>query len=316
MPLDPDIAEIIAEIARRENAFDLALPIDRRRRQYDVMMREVMGHDEVPGIVSADAEIPGPGGPIPIRVSRPDGSSPADRLPTVVYLHGGSWIVGSIESYDPVTRRIARAVPAVVVSVGYRLAPEHPFPAGYLDAESALDWAIAHVEQLGGDPSTMVLSGDSAGGNFTAALSIAARDRGVGFAAQLMFYPSSDLSRRYPSMDEFETGYLLETPPVAFADEEYLVDPALRSDPRVSPILSASFADLPPAVVVTAEYDPIKDHGDILVDAYRAAGVVVLHREAPGMIHGFLHAGRSAAALGEIDRACAALGLLLRSSTG
>ena len=310
MPLDPDIAIIIDEIRTRSNVFDPDLSIETRRGAYDSMNREVMGFDPIEGVDSEDIEIPSAAGPIPARVYRPQAAA-GEPLPTIVYLHGGSWILGTLDSYDQVTRRIARQVPAVVVSVDYRLAPEHPFPAGYNDSKVALDWAIDNAATLGGDVYKVVLSGDSAGGNFTAALSIDARDRGRTFAAQFMFYPSSDLSKRYPSMDEFGTGYLLETPEVEFADPEYLVDPALRFDPRVSPILSESFAGLPPAIIITAEFDPIKDHGDVLAEAYRAAGVTVITRESPGMIHGYLHAGSSPAALAEIDWACAALSELL-----
>lgn len=310
MPLDPQIAVVIDEISRRSNVFDPDLSIETRRGDYDSMIREVMGHDQIDGILSEDIEIPGEDGPIPARIYRPEDAE-GQSLPTIVYLHGGSWILGSLDSYDQITRRIAREVPAVVLAVDYRLAPEHPFPAGYNDSMTAFHWAIANVATLGGDPARVVLSGDSAGGNFTAALSVDARDKGIDFAAQFMFYPSCDLSKRYPSMDEYGSGYLLETPPVEFADPEYLVDPDLRFDPRVSPILHDSLAGLPPAIIITAEFDPIKDHGDVLADAYHAAGVTVVTRESPGMIHGYLHAGSSPAALAEIDWACAALRELL-----
>ncbi|CAN5186077.1 alpha/beta hydrolase [soil metagenome] len=309
MPLDPDIALILEKLNAEPELEDQS--IASRRRSAKEGWRDIMRIAQIDGVSALDSTIPGPEGQIPVRIYRRSDSLPGEPMPTIVYYHGGSWIIGDIETHDSATRQIARQVRAVVISVDYRLAPEHPFPAGLNDAKAALDWAIDNVDELGGLPSKVVISGDSAGGNFCAAISVMARDEGLPLAAQLSFYPSSDLSKRFPSMDEFGSGYLLETPPVDFADPEYLVDPELRFDVRVSPLLTESFVGVAPAVIYTAEFDPIKDHGTALAQGYERDGVRFILHEAPGMIHGFLQAGASPAALAEIDAACADLRELL-----
>jgi acetyl esterase len=309
MPLDPDIALILEKLDAEPPLEDLS--IASRRRAAKEGWRDIMRIAQIDGVTALDSTIPGPEGEIAVRIYRPTDSLPGEPMPTIVYYHGGSWIIGDVDTHDAATRQIARQVRAVVISVDYRLAPEHPFPAGLDDAKAALDWAIENVGELGGVPSKVVISGDSAGGNFCAAISVMARDEGLPLAGQLSFYPSSDLSKRFPSMDEFGSGYLLETPPMDFADPEYLVDPALRFDVRVSPLLTESFVGVAPAVIYTAEFDPIKDHGTALAEAYERDGVRFILHEAPGMIHGFLQAGASPAALAEIDAACADLRELL-----
>lgn len=309
MPLDPDIALMLDKLNAEPPLDDLS--IESRRQSAKDGWRDIMKIARIDGVAALDSTIPGRSGPIAVRVYRPADATPTETMPTIVFYHGGSWIIGDLDTHDAATRQIARQVRAVVVSVDYRLAPEHPFPAGLDDAKDALDWAIENVGELGGIPSKIVISGDSAGGNFCAAISVMARDEGLPLAGQLSFYPSSDLSKRFASMDEFGSGYLLETPPVDFADPEYLVDPELRFDVRVSPLLTESFVGVAPAVIYTAEFDPIKDHGTALAEAYERDGVRVILHEAPGMIHGFLQAGASPAALAEIDAACADLRQLL-----
>lgn len=308
MALDPAIRRMLDAINARPRPTDA--PIEEQRAAWNAMqliLRE--GSSPVTGVETVDGTIPGRGGDIPVRVYRPEGlTAPA---PLIVYLHGGSWIFGGIESHDPATRLIARTARAVVVSVDYRLAPEHPFPAGLEDAQDALRWAFENAASVGGDPTKVVVGGDSAGGNFSIALSVWCRDEGLPLAAQLLIYPSSDLSKRYPAMDELASGYLLETPPVEFPDRAYLVEPELRFDPRVSPILTESFAGVAPAVVFSAAFDPIKEHADVIVAAYRDAGVPVIAHEAPDLIHGYVQAPGSPAAVAELESACAALGVLL-----
>lgn len=305
MPVDAQIVEILAKVNAANAARTSPPTIAELRVEMKRWRDEVFGAVPVAGLAVDDITIPASGGPVPARVYRPEGSTAPQ--PTIVYLHGGSWVMGSVDIYDDVTRRIALAADAVVVSVDYRLAPEHPFPAGWEDSRDALLWAARNIADLGGDPDALVVAGDSAGGNFGSSLSVWARDTGFALAAQLLFYPSSDLSRRYPAMDELQSGYLLETPPVDFPDRDYLVDPDLRWDPVASPLLSKSFTGLAPAVVYTAEFDPIKEHGSVLVDAYAAAGVPVVLRECPGMVHGFIGMAGSDAARDEVERACADL---------
>ena len=299
MPLDPAIADLLAEYYAQRP--DSQWSVDHARQRHEFLV-ETMGKEPVPGIESRDVTITGEGGPLRLRIYRPEGGLGPRRI--MVYLHGGSWIVGSVDSFDAVARRLAKGTGSIVVSVDYRLAPEHPFPAGWNDCRDAITWVFHHAHELGGHQGSVSLIGDSAGGNFAAAMAVWARDTAVPLAGLLLFYPSCDLSRRYPSMDALATGYLLETPPVDFPDRAYLVDGVLRWDPRVSPVLHESLAGLPPTVVYTAEFDPIKDQGTAFAHRLRAAGGAVVWREAPGMIHGFLHAGRSEAAMTQADQAC------------
>lgn len=314
MPLDPDIARILEWVNAQRAAQTEPLTVETLRQQMADWGRGAFGVDRVEGVETEDVEIPTSGAKMHARIYRPAGL--ATPCPTIVYAHGGSWIMGSVDIYDAVTRRIAREVGAVVVSIDYRLAPEHPFPAGWEDARDSILWAHDHIDSLGGDDDAVVIAGDSAGGNFGASLAVWARDAGVKLAAQLLIYPSCDLSQRYPSMDELATGYLLETPPVDFPDRAYLVDPDLRWHPIASPLLSDSLAGLAPAVIVTAEFDPIKDHGTVLADAYREAGTPVVLKEYAGLIHGFVSAASSPAAMAAIDDFCAELVTVLESTRG
>ncbi len=312
MPLDPDIARILDWVNAARAAQTEPPTVESLRQQMADWSGGAFGLDRIEGVDACDVEIPASGGKVHARIYRP--SDLLQFCPTIVYAHGGSWIMGSVDIYDQVTRRIAREVGAVVVSIDYRLAPEHPFPAGWEDARDSLLWAHDHIAELGGDPAAVVIAGDSAGGNFGASLAVWARDAGVGLAAQLLIYPSCDLSRRYPSMDVLASGYLLETPPVDFPDRAYLVDPDLRWDPIASPLLSESLSGLAPAVIVTAEFDPIKDHGTVLAQAYADAGTPVVLKEYAGLIHGFISAASSPAAMAAIDDFCAELRKVLGSA--
>lgn len=307
MPLDPEIAEVLTDYYRELP--DTVATIEEARRIHEVTLVETLGRSIIDGIDTTDLTIPGEAGPIRARTYRPADTPQPEAL--IIFLHGGSWMFGSIDSYDAVTRRLARHADAVVVSIEYRLAPEHPFPAGWNDCQDAIAWIAEHAGDLGGPRDRIVLAGDSAGGNLAAAHTVHARDHGIPIAGLLLFYPSCDLSKRYPSMDKLARGYLLETPTVDFPDRAYLVDRKLRTDPRVSPIF-ADLHDLPPTVIYTAEYDPLKDHGSSFASAICAAGGTVTFRESPGMIHAYLHAGRSAAAGAEVARACRDLIHLVR----
>ncbi len=300
MALDPDIRRILDKIAVAREAIADDGDLIAQRALHDQTAIDILGLDIITGVEHRDLVIPGTGGPIHATLTKPTNST---GTTLVVYLHGGSWVFGSAKLYTPLTDRLAKQLDATVLSVDYRLAPEHPFPAGWEDSRDALRWASEHAEELGAADS-IILSGDSAGGNFTASLSVLARDEGIRLAAQLMFYPSSDLTKRYPAMDTYATGYLLETPPVEFPDRAYLVDPDLRWDVRASPLFHDSFAGVAPAVIITAEFDPIKEHGTVLAEKMAYDGVRVVQHEAPGMIHGFVQVGNSPAAMHQVDYAC------------
>ena len=233
---------------------------------------------------------------IPVRVYRPEAGGPdtSDTVPTVVYLHGGGFVIGDIDTHDGICRLLCRDVNAVVVSVDYRLAPEHHFPAAVQDAYAALQYVAEHLDEYGGDAAKLAIGGDSAGGNLSAVCAQLAREDGLALAAQLLVYPAVDMFGDYPSREENAIGYFLTLDDMHWFAEHYLGmkedDPKARElefEPRLSPLHAKSLEGLPPAVVVTAEYDPLRDEGNRYAAELEKAGVHVVHRQFPSLIHGF-----------------------------
>jgi acetyl esterase len=205
----------------------------------------------------------------------------------VFYLHGGGWVIGDLDSHDGVCRRLANLAQCRVVAVDYRLAPEHPFPAAIDDGAVALAYLVAHADQFGIDPACLAVGGDSAGGNLAALLAIRGRDsNGPALCFQLLLYPATDLTCSHPSYDEFPAGVTLTAPTMRWFCEHYLAgaDPA---DPLVSP-LKANVAGVPPAFVLTAGFDPLRDEGIEYAQALTRAGVAVTHLHMATQVHGFL----------------------------
>ncbi|WP_052070751.1 alpha/beta hydrolase [Rhodococcoides fascians] len=232
-----------------------------------------------------DIEIAGLGGPLALRVYRP--RSDADALPVVVFAHGGGFVFCDLDSHDEFCRSMAQGVGAVVVSVDYRLAPENPAPAAHDDLYTALAWASVEIGEYGGDATRIALAGDSAGGNLTATVAIAARDRGGPRpVAQVMMYPVIDDDFDTESYRQFGSGFYNTTSAMKWYWQQYA--PSGTDDPRVIPTRSASLRDLPPAVVITAQLDPPCSSGDDYAQQLRAAGNEVRHRRFDGLFHGFL----------------------------
>ncbi|HEX9482295.1 MAG TPA: alpha/beta hydrolase [Solirubrobacteraceae bacterium] len=212
--------------------------------------------------------------------------------PLLVYYHGGGFLFGDLETHDGVCRLLCRHSGAHVLAIDYRLAPEHPFPAAVEDAVGAFSWAMEHAAQLGADPARVGVGGDSAGGNLSAVVSqLTAREAGCPPALQLLIYPVTDMTRRRPSRDLFADGFLLTSSEMDWFEANYLGVAAaeVRSDPRVSPLMSETLAGLPPAIVVTASFDPLRDEGEDYARAMQEAGTPVLLRRFPGMIHAFIN---------------------------
>jgi acetyl esterase len=229
-----------------------------------------------------DRAIPGPDGEIPVRIYRPDGTS----LPLIVFFHGGVFVLGDLEMHDPVLRRLANAIPAVIVSVDYRLAPKHPFPAAVDEAFAALVWAATHASDLGADASRAVVMGDSAGGSLAAVAAIRARDEGgPQLKLQVLIYPMVDPALTTDSAREFTEGYLTTTALLKLGWHVYL--DTHNTEPYTAPSATADLRELPPAIVVTAEYDPLRDEGVEYIRRLRDADVSVVARHYPGQIHGF-----------------------------
>jgi acetyl esterase len=229
--------------------------------------------------------IPGPHGDIPVRVYAPAG----DRsLPVVVYYHGGGWVIGDLDYQDVACRYIANHTPAVVVSVDYRLAPEHKFPVPFDDCYAALEWVGSNAASIGGDSSKLAVAGDSAGGNLAAAVAIKARDAGgPKLAHQLLVYPVTDLNFDTASYSENAEGYLLTRDAMKWFWEHYVNNASEGANPLVSPLRVANAAGLAPATVITAGFDPLRDEGKAYAEKLKGAGVSVRHSNYPGMIHGF-----------------------------
>ena len=251
-----------------------------------------------------DLEVPGPDGPLPVRVYRPDGA--AVPAPVVVFFHGGGWVLGSIATHDATCRGLANRTGAVYVSVDYRLAPEHPYPAAPEDCYAATCWVADHAADLGVDPGRLAVAGDSAGGNLAAVVCQMARDRsGPAIAFQLLIYPVTDLDLdRWPSMEENADGPLLTREGMDWFARHYVGTLPFTGDPYAAPIRAADLSGLPPAYVATAGHDPLRDEGAGYAEALAAAG----YDNFATMIHGFVGFADVVPAAGEArDRIAAAL---------
>jgi acetyl esterase len=232
----------------------------------------------------ADRKIDGPGGPIPVRIYTPAVPAPRGAL---VYYHGSGFVIFDLDSHDAECRALCNRAGATVVSVDYRLAPEHKFPAAVEDAWAALEWTAAHAPELGVDAARIAVGGDSAGGNLAAVVAQLARERGAPqLRLQLLIYPVTDLRMGHPSMDENAEGYGLTKAQMAWFIAHYVRGEADKLDPRGSPLLARSLAGVAPALVITAEYDPLRDEGEAYAQRLIAAGVRTTLTRYPGMIHG------------------------------
>ena len=206
----------------------------------------------------------------------------------LVYYHGGGWVIGDLDTHDGVCRFLAAATGALVLSVDYRLAPEHPFPAPVDDARAAFGWAVQNAAELGADPARVAVGGDSAGGNLAAVVTRLAREAGgLQPAMQLLLYPATDDVETWPSRRVFAAGFLLTAADMDWFRDHYLPDPALSAHPDVSPFQAEDLSGLPPAYVATAGFDPLRDEAEAYAKKMREAGVAVTLRRHPGLTHGF-----------------------------
>ena len=251
----------------------------------------------------ADQEVRGPAGALRARIYRP--RTTRASVPTIAFFHGGGFVVGSINTHDGQARLMCRDTEAVVVSFEYRLAPESKFPDAVDDCVAATRWVVEHVGELGGDAAKVAVAGDSAGGNLAAVVAQVMRDEGTELAAQLLLYPVVDFadSATYPSREENANGYLLTATDMHWFNEQYLAADTDVQDPRLSPVLG-KLAGLAPAVVATAEFDPLRDEGNAYAQALADAGVTVRHHCFPGMIHGFFGLGLASAAAAAAAATC------------
>ncbi len=257
-----------------------------------------------------DLSATGPAGNIALRLYRPDGvASPA---PTLVYYHGGGWTIGDLDTHDSLCRDLADAGRCVVVAVDYRMGPEHRFPAAVDDVLAATRWLQAQSADLGLDPARFAVGGDSAGGNLAAVVALAWRDAAepVPLKLQLLIYPATDMRAVAPSHTHNGQGYLLTADTIAYFRGQYLA-PEQYSDWRASPLLHGDLSRLPPALVLTAGFDPLRDEGRQYADALSAAGSAAQYVCFERQIHGFITMGR---VLAEANTAVGLCGVALRSA--
>jgi len=244
-----------------------------------------------------DSHCEGPHGRIPLRIYRPmgAGASPARAatLPVLVYYHGGGWTIGDLDTHDVLCRQLCNGSGAVVVSVDYRMGPEHRFPAAVDDCLAATRWVRDASSELGVDPARLAVGGDSAGGNLAAVVAILARDAGdLPIAYQLLIYPATDMRRRHASHTTNGRGYLLTTATISYYHDHYIADAAHDLDWRASPLLHADLRKLPRALVVTAGFDPLRDEGLEYADRLVAAGNRATYVCYERQIHGFITMGK------------------------
>jgi acetyl esterase len=279
--LDPKIEQVLAAMLVAPGPPAHLIPVEQARVNHRLETRELCG--EGPPVAEVrDLTVPGPGGDIPVRVYRPDADGP---LPVLVYLHGGGWVMGSIETYDAPVRALTNAAKALVISVEYRLAPEHRWPAAVDDAVAATRWAAASAGTLGGDPERLAVAGDSAGGNLAAI--VARRLRGdIELKAQVLIYPVTDGGVNTPSFREFGDRYGLTALGMKRFWDLYL-DGADAADPDASPLRDPDLSGVAPAFVITADRDVLRDEGEAYARALDEAGVDVELVRWPGTIHGF-----------------------------
>jgi acetyl esterase len=284
MPLDPQVQAIRDRLDRDPAPSLYTLSIEEAREQ-DVKSTVAGAGQPVPVAEVVNREIPGPAGKLPVRIYRPAGDGP---WPVLVYFFGGGWSLGTLDTCDDVCRRLANGASCVTVSVGYRLAPEHKFPAAVHDCYAGLAWVASHAAELAADPSRVAVGGDSSGGNLAAAVTLLARQRGgPALVHQLLVYPNTDYQADTPSMREMTDERFFNPHSVRWYWGLYLASPQDGADPLASPLRCADLTGLPPATVISAEYDPLRDEGERYAGRLAAAGVPVEVTRYDGMVHAF-----------------------------
>jgi acetyl esterase/lipase len=283
VPLDPQM-QALRDQRVRDNVPPLYTMSLADARAADLASIREGGGEPEPVHEVVNLKITGPAGELPLRVYRPAGKGP---LPTLAYFFGGGWVLGTIDTADGVSRSLANSSGAQVAVVGYRLAPEHPFPAAVDDCYATVRWIAGHAEEIGADPARLAVGGDSAGGNLAAAVALRARDGGPALAGQLLVYPNTDQLADDESMRAADDPFLFNRHSVAWYREQYLANAGDAASPLASPLRAGSLAGLPPALVITAEFDPLRDQGEAYARRLAGDGVGVRLSRYPGMAHGF-----------------------------
>jgi acetyl esterase len=291
--LDPDAAAVFKAFQEADRPpYETVSPAEARELY---LKGRVVTNPEPPELKSVEPlAITAPHGSIPARIYTPMTLRAANGLaPCLVFFHGGGWVIGDLDSHDVVCRKLAHEAQLLVVSVDYRLAPEHKFPAAVDDAIAATRWIADNANWLGIDRSRLTVGGDSAGGNLAAVVAIAARDgNGPAIAGQVLIYPAIDFAMTHPSHQEPETSILLTHSVIRWFRDHYLNGASDVHDWRASPVRAKTLIGLPPAYVLTAGADPLRDEGNEYAHRLKEAGVAVTHRTFPGQFHGFFTMGK------------------------
>ena len=291
--LDPDAAAVFAAFqAANRPPYESVSPTVAREFY---LAGRVVSNPEPPELQSAEPlSIPAPHGAIPARIYTPKTLRKSNGLaPCLVFFHGGGWVIGNLDSHDVVCRKLAHEGELIVVSVDYRLAPEHKFPAAADDAIAATKWVAANVSRLGIDTAQLLVGGDSAGGNLAAVVALAARDGdGPKLAGQVLIYPATDFAMTHPSHSEPETSILLTHSVIKWFCNHYLGGTADIDHWKASPARAKTLAGLPPSYVLTAGADPLRDEGAEYAARLKQDGVPVTYRHFPGQFHGFFTMGK------------------------
>jgi len=292
MALDPQAQAVIELVARSGRpAYHTLSPKDARHLFLETRPASTPTPPSIGSVRNVLAETPQ--GAIPLRVYRPAGVPDHTPLPAYVYFHGGGWVIGDLETHDVLCRQLTAASGAGVVAVDYRLAPEHKFPAAADDAWVATRWVVDHAAELGLDGARLAVGGDSAGGNLAAVVALMARDDGgPAIRQQVLIYPVTDVMRETRSYADFADGYMLTRDSMRWFVAHYLRSKDDARDWRVSPLRAPSLAGLPPALIVTAGFDPLRDEGEMYAGRLRDAGVMVDYVCYGGMVHGFAGMGK------------------------
>ncbi|WP_079977703.1 alpha/beta hydrolase [Halococcus sediminicola] len=282
--LDPQVQMLLDLL----NDYDISLSGDvtGSRQQLDTMM-DLAGDDPVEVGAVSDTTIPAEDHDLPARAYVPDGEGP---FPTVAFFHGGGFVLGSLEGYDNLCRLLARRSGCLVVSVDYRLAPEHPWPAALEDVYTATNWLASNAERFSGDGSRLAVAGDSAGGNLAATVSLLARERGMpDIDRQILLYPATAYLEPMESRAENASGYFLTAEDLLWFVSQYIENELDAHNPLAFPLAARDLSELPPAFVMTCGFDPLRDEGVAYADRLREAGIAVEHTNYESMIHGFLN---------------------------
>jgi len=292
MPLDPD-AEKLLEMMRAAGRAPMETLSPNDARQQFAAGRAATQPDPQDVAEVRDTTCPGQGGPIPLRLYRPAGTTADEELPAMVYYHGGGWLLGDLDSHDVACRHYANSARCRIVSVDYRMAPEHKFPASVDDCAEATRWVIAQSQALAIDRTRVAVGGDSAGGNLAAVMALMARDGELPpLVFQLLVYPVTDLGMTYHSYQRVTQGVPLTARTMDWFIDHYLHGPKERADWRASPLRAADLSGVAPALVLTASYDPLCDEGVAYAERLEREGVRVIHLHFSDQLHGFVGQGR------------------------